>query len=218
MTTSSISTEHRQALAEDVIYITQLRLVEHGYTAVSMDELAAQSGISKPTLYSLFASKEELVTAAMLHALEAIGVILEASAIVRSPLERLKLALRWMLQLPPSGETLLTHVWSVQLPPPIRTHSDVYAAFERIDGAVGGLVRDGVKRGEIAADVDIEMIVLLFYTLIGALNIVNQCTFALSGSTTVIEGLVLLFERSVSASRTLATHNVGGIGGERSDQ
>lgn len=37
----------------------------HGYAGVSIDEIAAQAGVSKPTIYSHFQGKEQLFTAIM---------------------------------------------------------------------------------------------------------------------------------------------------------
>ncbi|HEY0779347.1 MAG TPA: helix-turn-helix domain-containing protein, partial [Gemmatirosa sp.] len=44
-------------------------LAERGYAATSMDEIAAHVGISKPTLYQHFPSKDAVAIAVMLHRL-----------------------------------------------------------------------------------------------------------------------------------------------------
>jgi len=44
--------------------------MRHGYRRVTMGELATEAGISRPTLYSVFASKEEIFTAVAQHMME----------------------------------------------------------------------------------------------------------------------------------------------------
>ena len=68
---------------------------EHGYHGVSMDQIAAASGISKPMLYEYFGSKEGLFLACMERArgqlFEAIGTAVrgtdDAEAALRAGIE-----------------------------------------------------------------------------------------------------------------------------------
>ena len=68
--------------------------------SVSVDEVAADVGIAKASLYKHFASKEALAAAAMVRVLER-GAQLLAEQAVRSelaPVDRLRAVARWALE------------------------------------------------------------------------------------------------------------------------
>jgi AcrR family transcriptional regulator len=48
-----------------VLALAEELFAEHGYTAASMDELARRAGVSKPMIYNLVGSKEELFRTCM---------------------------------------------------------------------------------------------------------------------------------------------------------
>ena len=52
--TVSLRERRRQLLYDEILTAVGELLGEKGYSAMSMDELAARVGISKPTLYSIF--------------------------------------------------------------------------------------------------------------------------------------------------------------------
>ena len=76
---------------EDIIRIAYSVFDEHGFVETGIDKVFADSGISKRTVYKYFASKEELIAAAILYyqtqAFEEIRNSLEARA--KTPKEKL---------------------------------------------------------------------------------------------------------------------------------
>jgi len=52
-----------EAPAERIVRVARERLFAHGYSALTMDALAHELGMSKKTLYSRFASKDEIIAA-----------------------------------------------------------------------------------------------------------------------------------------------------------
>ncbi|MCU0920601.1 MAG: TetR family transcriptional regulator [Burkholderiaceae bacterium] len=92
---------------EDAIVSSVNRLLaEKGFDSMTVDEVAADVGIAKASLYKHFASKEALAAAAMvrvlqraLQAIEAQSADTEASAF-----ERLRAVTRWTLQVQLAGE------------------------------------------------------------------------------------------------------------------
>jgi AcrR family transcriptional regulator len=86
---------------EDAIVTSVNRLLaEKGFEFMTVDEVAADVGIAKASLYRHFASKEALATAAMVRLLEnALGVIESPlTSQLASPLDKLKAVTRWALQ------------------------------------------------------------------------------------------------------------------------
>ena len=59
--------------AESIVAAAQSLFLEDGYATTSMDAIALKSGVSKPTLYSHFQSKEGLFAGVMCRMCEEIG-------------------------------------------------------------------------------------------------------------------------------------------------
>ena len=89
-------------LAREVAIVeTVMRLLaEKGFDAMTVDEVAADVGIAKASLYKHFASKEALAAAAMAQALDlALEQVRTEQAVAgASALQRLKAITRWTLQ------------------------------------------------------------------------------------------------------------------------
>jgi len=94
---------------EDAIVSTVMRLLaEKGYEQMTVDEVAADVGIAKASLYKHFASKEALAAVAMEQAL---GLALQQVQLVAGDpqhgglaIERLKALTRWTLQTQLAGQ------------------------------------------------------------------------------------------------------------------
>ena len=93
---------------EDAIVSSVNRLLaEKGFEAMTVDEVAADVGIAKASLYKHFPSKELLAAAAMVKVLERALAFLETTAKANPelpPLERLKAVVRWCLEVQLAGE------------------------------------------------------------------------------------------------------------------
>lgn len=93
-------------------------LSEKGFDAMTVDEVAAEVGIAKASLYKHFSSKEELACAAMVQAMQKAEAFLEelsqtdvTDSTACVPLNKLIATTRWTLQLKLAGEmpTLPSH-------------------------------------------------------------------------------------------------------------
>ena len=92
---------------EEAIVVSVNRLLaEKGFEAMTMDEVAADVGIAKASLYKHFTSKEGLATAAMIRvldrALEQVDAIEAGGA--KPEIDCLKAITRWTLQVQLAGE------------------------------------------------------------------------------------------------------------------
>jgi len=95
-----------QAREHAIVASVNRLLAEKGFDGMTVDEVAADVGIAKASLYKHFSSKEELAAAAMIYVLDrALEFLatreaeLEASAI-----DRLKAVARWTMQVQLAGE------------------------------------------------------------------------------------------------------------------
>ncbi len=93
---------------EDAIVASVNRLLaEKGFEAMTVDEVAADVGIAKASLYKHFASKEALAAAAMVRVLDhALAFIEQRSSAdaQATPAAQLKAVVRWTVQLQLAGE------------------------------------------------------------------------------------------------------------------
>ena len=94
---------------EDAIVCTVLRLLaEKGYEQMTVDEVAADVGIAKASLYKHFASKEALAAAAMAQALDLalqqVQEIEQNAAHGGRAIERLRALTRWTLETQLAGK------------------------------------------------------------------------------------------------------------------
>src|SRR6185312_14805789 len=85
----------REERMEQTLTVARALFAEGGYSAVTMDEVAAEVGVTKPLLYNYFGNKESLYIACMERAGDAlVAMILETVGDASSPSEALNDGLR----------------------------------------------------------------------------------------------------------------------------
>jgi TetR/AcrR family transcriptional regulator of autoinduction and epiphytic fitness len=90
---------------EDAIVASVNRLLaEKGYDLMTVDEVAADVGIAKASLYKHFASKEDLAAAAMIRLLQRALAFLDTLPADASPLGQLRAVARWTMEVQLAGE------------------------------------------------------------------------------------------------------------------
>jgi TetR/AcrR family transcriptional regulator, regulator of autoinduction and epiphytic fitness len=71
---------------------------------MTVDEVAAEVGIAKASLYKHFASKEALAAAAMVRVMQLTANVVEAQPAALAPIDKLMAVTRWALQVQLAGE------------------------------------------------------------------------------------------------------------------
>lgn len=79
-------------------------LAEKGFDLMTVDEVAAEVGIAKASLYKHFASKEALAAAAMVRVLQRTAEVVQAQSASPRAVDRLQAVTRWALQVQLAGE------------------------------------------------------------------------------------------------------------------
>ncbi|MBY0446029.1 MAG: TetR/AcrR family transcriptional regulator, partial [Burkholderiales bacterium] len=82
-----------------ILDATTAILASKGFDLMTMDDVAQEVGISKPSLYKHFKSKEDLVGAAMIRLIDGALDYLEAMPAGLSPIQQLKDLLAWALRI-----------------------------------------------------------------------------------------------------------------------
>lgn len=90
---------------EDAIIRTVNRLLsEKGFEAMTVDEVAADVGIAKASLYKHFPSKEDLAAAAMAQVMGRARAFVKELPAKAEPLDQLVAVTRWVMALQLAGE------------------------------------------------------------------------------------------------------------------
>jgi len=90
---------------EDAIVASVNRLLaEKGFDMMTVDEVAADVGIAKASLYKHFSSKEELAGAAMIRVLERAQAFMASLPADSRAVDQLKAVARWTMQVQLEGE------------------------------------------------------------------------------------------------------------------
>ncbi len=164
--TPSLRERRRQLLREEILEATHLLMAERGYAAMSMDELAARVGVSKPTLYSQFPTKEDLVAAMAAQLLDRVFANVAAGEPGQSPLERLIALLQAIVTLQVERRTTAMQLWMPEVLDILERNPATRAQLLEVDRVVVGLVREAIAAGEIDAGADVGSVVRIFYALI----------------------------------------------------
>lgn len=93
-----------QAREDAIIRVVNSLLAEKGFEAMTVDEVAANVGIAKASLYKHFSSKEDLAAAAMVRVMRRAQDYLESLPAEATPLENLRAVVRWTMELKLAGE------------------------------------------------------------------------------------------------------------------
>jgi TetR/AcrR family transcriptional regulator, regulator of autoinduction and epiphytic fitness len=94
-----------QAREDAIVASVNRLLAEKGFESMTVDEVAADVGIAKASLYKHFSSKEALAAAAMTTVLDRALAFLEQEASREAaPIDHLKATARWTMQVTLAGE------------------------------------------------------------------------------------------------------------------
>jgi AcrR family transcriptional regulator len=83
-------------MRERILRATFKVLCRHGYGKLNLSEVAAQAGISRPTVYKFFSSKDELLSAFSAFELQLLRADLERAIQGRAGRERVDALLRFL--------------------------------------------------------------------------------------------------------------------------
>ncbi len=163
--TNTLRARRRQMLRQEILEAAAELLAEKGYATMSMDELAARVGVSKPTLYTHFPTKDDLVVAASICLMEQIVAAFEEDRDGRSPLEHLSWMLQRIVQLQIDSGALALQMWMPELFELLRRNDEAFTIMHQVDGYVFELVQEAFEAGEINPDLDKAAIVRAFHAL-----------------------------------------------------
>jgi TetR/AcrR family transcriptional regulator, cholesterol catabolism regulator len=146
---------------EELVTVAARLFAERGFHGTSMGDLAEAMGVRKGSLYSLTASKQDLLHQAMLAGARAFHGALDSVPEDAPAIERLRLALRGHLGVVESQlevATVFTREWRYLEG---EQRDEIVGERRRYEDRWRGLLRDGVEAGDLRSDLDVGAAVLL---------------------------------------------------------
>ncbi len=140
-----------QAREEAIVASVNRLLAEKGFDLMTVDEVAADVGIAKASLYKHFTSKEELAAAAMIRVLDRALQFLDGlrSDVQASPLDQLKAVARWTMQVQLAGEMPSLPAQNSSLRAALVTNKVYLDRLMEVSDRLGAWITAAQQRGEI---------------------------------------------------------------------
>lgn len=140
-------------------------LVTKGYELMTVDEVAAEAGIAKASLYKHFTSKEELAGAAMVRVLD--RALEQAGTLQRDPgtsaMQRIEAMLRWTLQVQLAGQMPTLPAQNSRLVASLRANRAYTDALFALSDVLGAWITQARADGQLNAELPPEMILYTLY-------------------------------------------------------
>ncbi|MEY3610367.1 MAG: Nucleoid occlusion factor SlmA [Pseudomonadota bacterium] len=124
-------------------------LAEKGFDAMTVDEVAAEVGIAKASLYKHFTSKEELACAAMVTAMRRAQEVIQSMDPQLAPLEKIKSVTRWTMTLKLQGLMPSLPSQNSSLRATLMASKDYMDGLMEVSDALGGWIEEAQAQGQI---------------------------------------------------------------------
>ena len=124
-------------------------LAEKGFDAMTVDEVAAEVGIAKASLYKHFTSKEELACAAMVTAMRRAQEVIQSTDASLAPLDKLKYVTRWTMTLKLQGLMPSLPSQNSSLRATLMGSKDYMDGLMEVSDALGGWIEEAQAQGQI---------------------------------------------------------------------
>lgn len=153
-----------QLRTEAILEAVSRLLAEHGYDAMTVDQVAADLGISKASLYKHFASKEQLAAAVMVRLLEQTIAKVESLDPATAPEERLREILRWAIASRIQGGLPLLPSTSPVLRASLMSDIAYLQRVAQLNALIESIIAAAQQAGTISPHLPREVVLLSLYS------------------------------------------------------
>ena len=150
---------------EAIVTVVNRLLAEKGFDLMTVDEVAAEVGIAKASLYKHFSSKEALAAAAMVRVLQ--RGLEEVRALAAradlSPLQRLKAAARWTVATVLAGQMPSLPSQNSSLRTELLGDKNYLNALMEVSELLGAWITEAQASGDLDASLPPELVLYTLY-------------------------------------------------------
>lgn len=153
-------------MREDAIVSAVNRLLaDKGFDLMTVDQVAADVGIAKASLYKHFPSKEALAAAAMVRLLQRLLAFIDQQAVRTdaSAFQRLEAVIRWALELLLAGEMPTVPSQNSSLRAELMAHKAYLALLMQVSEHLGAWVTQAQADGDIDPTLPPEVVLYTVY-------------------------------------------------------
>ena len=147
----SFKTQMLQAREDAIVEAANRLLAEKGFDLMTMDQVAANVGIAKASLYKHFSSKEQLAAAGMVRVLGQAQDFLATLPTRAAPLDQLKAVVRWMMLARLAGRMPSLPSENSTLRAALLASNDYLDALMRVSDQIGGWIEAAQADGTVSA-------------------------------------------------------------------
>lgn len=148
---------------EAIVHAVNRLLAEKGFEAMTVDEVAAQVGIAKASLYKHFPSKEHLAAAAMVRVMRRAQNFINALPADATPLGNLQSVMRWVLQVKLAGDMPTLPSQNSSLRATLVANRDYMDGLMDISGTLGAWIEAAQKSGQLNTQLPAIAILYTFF-------------------------------------------------------
>jgi len=147
----SFKAQMLQAREDAIIQTVNRLLADKGFDAMTVDEVAADVGIAKASLYKHFPSKEDLAAAAMVSVMRKAQTFIAAVPAADTPLNKLRAVARWTMGLKLVGQMPSLPSQNSSLRQALMTNRAYMDGLMEVSEVLGGWIEAAQAQGQINA-------------------------------------------------------------------
>jgi len=148
---------------EAIVHAVNRLLAEKGFDAMTVDEVAAQVGIAKASLYKHFPSKEDLAAAAMVRVMRRAQDFIASLDEDAPPMDNLRAVVRWVLQVKLAGDMPTLPSQNSSLRATLIANRDYMDGLMDLSDRLGAWIEAAQARGELNPQLPAIAILYTFF-------------------------------------------------------
>jgi len=164
-TEPKLSFKQQQLIVREnaIVDATNNLLAKKGFEMMTMDEVAAEVGIAKASLYKHFPSKEALAAAAMIRLLENTLAFVRGLSSEQAPLDQLKSVLQWALEIRMKGGLPSLPTENTSLRETLLNNTRYISRLMDLNELMGQAIERAKSDGAIRKDLPTEVVLFTIY-------------------------------------------------------
>ncbi len=164
-TEPKLSFKQQQLIVREnaIVDATNGLLAKKGFEMMTMDEVAAEVGIAKASLYKHFPSKEALAAAAMIRLLENTLAFVRSLLPEQPAIDQLKSVLQWALEVRMKGGLPTLPAENTSLREALLNNTRYISRLMDLNELMGELIEKARAQGSIRQDLPTEVVLFTIY-------------------------------------------------------